>query len=326
NPSAKYPVIYQQGHFPAGNAPLNYGRNADFTKFWDSGLAPQMIAVTIRDANMFYDTSYNVNSVNLGPWGDAIVTELIPFLEEAFGMIDEPWARMLTGGSTGGWESLWLQVQYPDVFGGTWSHCPDPVTFSYYQIVNIYEDTNAYFIDKGWYLVERPGSRKIDGNVVYMMKDENLWEIALGGLETLSLGQWAIWEAAYGPQADNGYPARVWDPLTGEIDPEVAQYWQENYDILYYLQNNWAEVGPKLIGKIHLRGGDMDNYYLNLAQYELGEFLDGTNMPYYAGYSVTFPRMGHTGNITNQELMKEMADHMIKYGPEGAQEALYGAK
>jgi len=320
----KYPVIYQQGHFPAGAAPLNYGRNADFTKFWDSGLAPQMLAVTIRDANMFYDTSYSVNSANLGPWGDAIVYELIPFLEDNFSIIAEPWARILTGGSTGGWESLAMQVFYPDEFGATWSLCPDPVTFHYYQIVDIYNDKNAYTIDTGWFTVERPGSRRIDGNVRYMMKDECHYEIALGGLDALSLGQWAIWEACYGPQKEDGYPARVWDPITGEIDKEVAEYWKENYDLLYILRDNWAELGPKLIGKIFLRGGDMDSYYLNLAQYELGEFLDGTNMPYYEGYSKTFPRVGHSGNITNQELMKEISDQMIKYGPKDVQDILFG--
>ncbi|MBP7110070.1 MAG: enterochelin esterase-like enzyme [Firmicutes bacterium] len=321
-PGKKYPVLYYQGHWPGGAAPLSYESTSAAGKalkeFWDSADAPQMLAITIRDANPFYDTSYSVNTANIGPWGDAITKELIPYLEKTFDIIAEPWARMLAGGSTGGWESLAMQVFYPDYFGGTWSMCPDPVDFNYYQIVNIYKDDNAYYIDKGWYKVERPGSRKTDGNINYMMKDENFWEVAVGGLEAISLGQWAVWEAVYGPMAADGYPARIWDPLTGKIDKAVAEYWKQNFDLNYKLQKEWPTLGPKLVGKIHLRGGDMDAYYLNNAQYLLGDWLETTKDPYYAGYSVTFPRMGHTGNISNPDLLKEMAAHMIKYGPADA--------
>ncbi len=318
----KYPVLYYQGHWPGGGAPLSYeSTNAAgkaFKEFWDGADAPQMLAVTIRDANPFYDTSYSVNTANLGPWGDAITQELIPYIEKNFAVIAEPWARILAGGSTGGWEAMAMQVFYPDYFGGTWPMCPDPLDFNYYQIVNVYKDANAYYIDKGWIKVERPGSRAIDGNISYMMKDENLWEVALGGLEAVSLGQWAVWEAVYGPMDKDGYPARIWDPLTGQIDKTVAEYWKQNFDINYKLQKEWTTLGPKLVGKIHLRGGDMDAYYLNNAQYLVGDWLETTKDPYYAGYSVTFARKGHTGNITNQDLLKEIAEHMIKYGPANA--------
>lgn len=323
DPAKKYPVLYYQGHFPGGGAPLSYGRNEAFTQYWDGDEAVQMIVITFRDATPFYDTSYSVNSANQGPWGDAIMNELIPELESRFSIIQEPWARMLSGGSTGGWESLAMMIFYPDFFGGTWSLCPDGVDFHNYQIVNIYDDDNAYYFDRGWVKVERPGARAVDGNIRYMMKDENLWEIAVGGLNAMSLGQWAVWEATYGPMGEDGYPKRIWDPLTGKIDKEVAEYWKQNYDLNAILQRDWAELGPKLKGKIHLRGGDMDAYYLNLGQYRMAEFLESTTEPYYEGYSVTFPRMGHTGNITNMALLQEMADHMIKYGPEDAQSYLY---
>ena len=331
DPAKKYPVIYCQGHFPGGNAPFNYGLTGrpayeEFTAFWDSGDAPEMIAVSFRDANMFYDTSYSVNSANLGPWGDAIVTELIPYIESAFSAVGEPWARVLAGGSTGGWESLAMQVFYPDFFGGTWALYADSVDFNYHQIVNIYEDENAYYLDNGWYQVERPASRAIDGNILWTIRDECLWEAALGGIgHPVSLGQWAIWESVYGPQGEDGYPQRVWDPLTGEINHDVAAYWKEHFDLNQYLQKNWPLIGEKLAGKIHLRGGDMDNYYLNLSQYELGEWLETTTEPYYGGYSLTFPRTGHSANMSNAELVLEIAEHLIKYGPEVAA-ALMGIK
>lgn len=328
DPQKQYPVLYYQGHWPGGNAPFNYGRTGresyeQFNAFWDSGEAPQMIVVTFRDANMFYDTSYSVNSANLGPWGDAIVTELIPQVEAQFNIIQQPWARALAGGSTGGWEALAMQVFYPDFFGGAWPMCADSVDFTYHQIVNIYEDDNAYFTDNGWYQVERPSARKVDGNINWTIQDECLWEAAVGGVEhAVSLGQWAIWESVYGPQGADGYPQRVWDPLTGQIDKQVAAYWKENYDLNSILQAKWPELGPKLVGKIHLRGGDMDNYYLNLSQYKLGDWLATTTEPFYDGYSVTFPRMGHTGNITNAELLAEIAQHMVKYGPAEAAQIL----
>lgn len=317
----QYPVLYYQGHWPGGNAPMNFGREGEsyeaFTAFWEEE-APEMIVVTFRDANMFYDTSYSVDSANLGPWGEAITTELIPYLEETFHFIPESWARTLSGGSTGGWEALAMQVFYPDTFGGAWPLCPDGVDFHAYQIINLYEDDNAYYIDQGWIQVERPSSRDTLGNVRWTVKNELDYELAVGGLEAVSLGQWAIWEAVYGPVAENGYPQRVWDPLTGEIDAEVVAYWQQHYDLTYLLENNWAELGPKLFDKLFLRGGDMDNYYLNLAQYRLGDFLETVTEPAFEGYSLTFPRMGHTGNITNQELILEVYAHMEKNAPEGA--------
>ncbi|MBO4297466.1 MAG: enterochelin esterase-like enzyme [Clostridia bacterium] len=325
DPEKKYPVLYYQGHWPGGNAPLNYGRTGrasyeEFNAYWETE-APDMIVVTFRDANMFYDTSYSVNSANLGPWGDAIIDELIPYIEENFSAVGEPWARALAGGSTGGWEAMAMQVFYPDFFGGTWPMCPDGMDFHAYQIVNLYDDDNAYYLDNGWTKVARPSARDTKGNVRWTIEQENHYEVAIGGLEAVGLGQWAIWESVYGPQKENGYPARVWDPITGDIDKEVVAYWQENYDLNYIMQTNWDELGPKLVGKIHLRGGDMDSYYLNLSQYLVAEFLESAE-PAYEGYSVTFPRLGHTGNISNKDLLEEIAEHMIKYGPENAAEIL----
>lgn len=190
--------------------------------------------------------------------------------------------------------------------------------------MNLYEDENAYYLDQGWFQVARPGSVALDGNVKYAMKDENLYEAAVGGLQCQSLGQWAIWEAVYGPMGEDGYPERVYDPMTGVINKDVAAYWGEHYDLTKYLQNNWSEIGESLVGKLHIRGGDMDAYYLNQAQYVLGDWLETTTEPYYEGYCITFPRKGHTGNITNQELLTEMAEHMMKYGPENVSEILFG--
>ena len=284
-PGERYPVIYVQGHFPGRSAPFGYsegeparGGGADFTRFWLSDAAPRVILVSIRDANPFYDTSYSVNSANVGPWGDAIIEELIPYLERTFRIIPEPWARVTAGGSTGGWEALAMQAYYPETFGGAWGWCPDPVDFRYHQIVNLYEDTNAYALEDEWHEVERPGARRPDGNIRYTMRDENLYEHAAGP-RGRSGGQWAIWEALFGPVAEDGYAAPIWDPITGVIDKDVAAWWREHSDLNQYLQRNWATVGPRLAGKLHVAVGDMDSFYLEQGVYLLEEFLKTTTAP-----------------------------------------------
>ncbi|MCH7823734.1 MAG: enterochelin esterase-like enzyme [Acidobacteria bacterium] len=325
-----YPTIYSQGHFPGRGAPFGYREPGDdpggVRDFWLSDEAPRMIAVSIRDANPYYDTSYSVNSANVGPYGDAIHNELIPYLEEKFRMIPETWARVLSGGSTGGWEALAMQIFYPDVYGGTWGWCPDPVDFNYYQIVNVYEDTNAYFTEYDWVKVERPNSRRPDGNVRSTVRMENLYELAVGP-DSRSGGQWAIWEAVYGPVGDNGYPARIWDPLTGEVNPEVAHYWLENFDLHDYLRKNWSSIGESLRGKIHVATGEMDTYYLEEAVYLLEEFLTtvddppaeasfeyGRRKPHcWIGYSPE--REGE--DLSNVEFLRIVADHLRANQPAG---------
>jgi hypothetical protein len=223
-----------------------------------------MILVSVRDANPYYDTGHSVNSANVGPYGDAFTQELIPFLEEELRIIPEPWARALAGGSTGGWEALAIQIFNPDFFGGTWGWCPDPVDFHAYQMVNVYEQENAYETGSEWVKVETPNNRRTDGRVVSTIRQEVGYERAVGP-NGRSGGQWAIWEALFSPVGWDGYAQPIWDRVTGEIDPEVADYWRENWDLTHYLSQNWGTVGADLAGKIHVTVGDMDSYYLNNA-------------------------------------------------------------
>ena len=284
-PGRKYPALYLQGHFPGRRAPFGFvegesgrGRSKGFADFWTGGEAPKIVAVTFRDANPYYDTSYSVNSENVGPYGDAIIEELIPYLEEQFNLIPDSWARVLAGGSTGGWEALAMQIFYPEFFGGAWGWCPDPVDFNYYQIVNIYEDENAYITQNEWHSIERPNARKFDGNIVSTVRQENYLELATGP-KSRSGGQWAIWEAVFGPVGEDGYPRPIWDPVTGVIDSETAEHWKVNYDLHEYLRTHWETIGPDLSGKIHIATGDMDTYYLDNAVYLLEEFLDSVEHP-----------------------------------------------
>lgn len=319
HPNVRYPVLYRQGHFPRGNPGFNENENSSAYKLWMSDDHPRFLQVSIDHACPYYDDSYGVNSENCGPYGDAIVKELIPEVEKKFRAIGKPYSRVLTGGSTGGWISIAMQVWYPDFFGGTWTFYPDQVDFRKYQIVNIYDDKNAYFIEHEWTKVPRPGSRRPDGNVTYTMEQENLKEEVIGD-RYRSGGQWAIWNAVFAPVAEDGYPKPIWDPLTGEIDHEVAEWSKEHYDIRYYLENNWETVGPKLVGKINMFCGRMDNYYLNEAVYLLEEFLESTENPYYAGRFEYGARGRHGWSPYSRgsaEIYLEMAEHITKNAPPG---------
>ena len=306
NPDLEYPVIYLQGHFPGGRAPFRFREGTEFYDFWTSDEAPRLIVVTFRDANPFYDTSYSVNSANVGPYGDAIMTELIPYIEENYRIVREPWARLLAGGSTGGWEALAMKIWSPDFFSGTWGWCPDSVDFHYHQLVDIYEGENAYFTEYDWVMVERPSARATDGNLYFTIKQENDWERAMGP-DDRSGGQWDIWEAVYSPVGDDGYPQPVWDPVTGVINHQVAEYWRDNYDINYKLQQEWPEIGPKLVGQLTVTNGDMDTYYLNESSYLLRDFLESTTDPYADatfdfGYKQPHCWIGESPNNPGQEM------------------------
>jgi hypothetical protein len=315
HPEAKYPVVYVVGHFsmrnPGGFQP---DENNPFYRAWTAPDMPRMLLVTLQHANPYYDDSYGVNSENVGPYGDAITQELMPYVERRFRAIGKPYARVLTGGSTGGWISLAMQVFYPDFFGGTWSFYPDPVDFRKYQIVNLYEDVDAYYEDHEWTKVPRPAMRDTDGSVRYTMEQENLKEEVLG-TRSRSGGQWAIWNAVFAPVAEDGYPKPLWNPVTGKIDHDVAEWAKEHYDIRYHLEKNWTSEGPKLAGKLNIFCGRMDNYYLDEAVYLLDEFMSKTQNPHYAGRFEYGDRGGHGWSPYPRggtDLYREMAAQIVR--------------
>jgi hypothetical protein len=335
NPQRKYPVIYVQGHFGLG-APFGFNEQArplqetvrerearlnrsaretayEFYQSWTSDDFPRMIAVTFQHPTPYYDDSYGVNSANNGPYGDALLQELIPYLEGRFRIIPEPQARVLTGGSTGGWIALALQVQHPDLFNGTWALYPDPVDFRRNQMFDIYADDNAFEIRAGeWQKLERPVSRTAEGQVTLTMREMGRLEAVLGS-RNRSGQQMAAFDAAWGPVAPDGYPRALWDRLTGHIDKEVAAYMRDNgFDLGYYLRRNWPAIGRDLVGKIHVYVGDMDDYYLNLAVYLLDDLLRETeDPPAEAVFQYGRPMKGHGWQpFTNADLIREMAAHV----------------
>jgi hypothetical protein len=346
HPDAHYPVLYYQGHFAAsfsagafiteppgsggGGRGGRGGRGGEagyrFYQDWTSGRLPRMLIVCTQDANQYYDDSYAVNSANLGPYGDALIQELYPYVEKQFRGIGQGWARAVYGGSTGGWRALALQVLYPDFFNGAWVACPDPIDFHAYSLVDLYQDKNAFYAPSAWKQVPIPMERTADGKVLSMMDDAIRFELVLG-TKGRSGEQFDIWQAVYSPVGEDGYPQLILDPRTGAIDHKVAEYWKEHYDLDYIMQRDWKTLGPKLIGKLHFAVGDNDSYYLDRAVRLTEKFLETTKDPgkgpYYAGdfdYGHLQPH-GYTGDPKiplNNRFMTLMSDWMLKTAPKDA--------
>jgi len=315
HPEVRYPVNYIHGHFSL-RAPGGFGRDSAFDNLWLAQDTPRFLYVTLQHPSPYYDDSYGVNSENNGPYGDAIIQELIPAVERQFRAIREPWARMLSGGSTGGWIAAAHLVFYPDFYGGSFASCPDSVDFSYHQIVDVYNDANAYFFDKGWLKVDRPNERRPDGNIQSMMKDENWYELVVGD-KSRSGGQWDIWEATYSPVGPDGYPKRLWNKVTGEIDKTVAEKWKK-YDLLHILRSNWATLGPKVAHKLNVYVGDMDSYYLNNAVEQLNAFLAKADNPKFTGEVVFERRAPHCWGPRAADVLQKMTAQIGRVAPVGA--------
>lgn len=303
HPDVKYPLAIFHGHFPAdlegfsttppdpnmkpdtserfhitGYNKIVAQEAYDFYKQWTGAGFPRVLAVEIQHANPYYDDSYAVNSANLGPYGDAITYELIPEIERQFRGIGKGWARFVYGGSTGGWESLAVQVFYPDQYNGCYAACPDPVDFHHYTTIDLYNDKNAYYPESDFKKTPRPGERNYLGHVLATVKEMNQRELAEGS-RTRSGEQFDVWEAVFSPMDNDGYPKRIFDKYTGAIDTSVARYWRDNFDLTHIVKRDWPRIGNSLKGKIHIYVGDMDTYYLNDAVYTAEDMLKKLDNP-----------------------------------------------
>jgi hypothetical protein len=299
HPRARYPLVVYHSHFnrelagwreerpdpklppvnaagvarecPDGHyercAPNGYDRVVQesgwkFFQQWTGPGFPRVLLVQIQHANPYFDDSYAVDSANVGPYGEAINHELIPYLEKTFRGLG-PWARGTYGGSTGGWEALATQLFYPDEWNGAVVNCPDPIDFHRYTTVDLYADANAYRTEGPFRSTPRPGTRSPLGDLGALMEQLNRHELVVG-THSRSGGQFDIWEAVYSPVGPDGYPRRIWDKRTGVIDQSVAEYWREHYDLGRRLERDWATLGPKLKGRlIHINVGRMDEYFLD---------------------------------------------------------------
>ena len=283
---------------------------SSFREAWLAEDAPRMVMLQLDGAGPYGDP-YQVNSDNNGPYGDAVTQELIPYVEAKYRCVGEPYARVLDGPSTGGWVSLALQVFYPDFFNGAWAHCPDPVDFRAYELIDIYaDDENAYVNRHGF---ERPASRDVDGDPRTTVRYECRLEAALGlgGRWELSGRDWCAWNAVFGPRGGDGLPKPLWDGKTGEINPDVVEHWKK-YDLRLRMEDDWATLGPKLRGKLHIWVGEADDYFLNNAVHLLDDFLSDARPAYRGKITYAMGKDHFWRGLTPRRMLDEMAAQVEK--------------
>ena len=321
HPKARYPFIINHGHFPDDFGGFRetlpdpnlkpdyserfhwkgYNRTQQeeayrFYKLWTGPSFPRVLIVEIQHANPFYDDSYAVDSANVGPYGAAIQTELIPYLEKKYRALGTGWSRFVYGGSTGGWEAMAVQTFYPDLYNGAYIACPDPIDFRAYTVIDLYKEANAFTTDGFWKRTPRASARDALGRTVTTVEESTRHELVLG-TRGRSGDQWDIWQAVYSPVGPDGYPAPIWDKRTGAIDHNVAEYWKQNYDLMDILRRNWERgLGDKLRGKLHIYVGTMDTYFLDGAVHLAEQFLSATRNPPYDGEVAFGPGFEHCWN------------------------------
>ena len=220
--------------------------------------------IIVPDPSCFRGHSVFADSANNGPWGKALTTELIPAIESKYHGATDSDHRFVSGMSSGGWSSLWLQISYPDFFGGVWSHCPDPVDFRDFQRINLYEPAlNMYKDQEG---NRRPIARSGDTPTLFV--DAFVAQESIMGPG----GQIHAFEAVFSPRLPDGSPRPIFNRATGAIDAATAKAW-EPYDIRLKLEREWPTLAPKLKGKLHIYAGEKDTFYLDGAAIRLKDAL-----------------------------------------------------
>ena len=338
NPNSRYPAIYTFGHFGgsfsfstnaagdtpgarAGAADANLETGYQFAQKWMGDGFPRVVGISLVSPGPYFLESYALNSANNGPWGDAIMKELIPHLEKTFRLISEPYGRIVEGASTGGWEALALQLHYPEQFGGAWVFNPDPIDFTRYQLVDVYKDENMFTLRANeWIVRERPFRRTREGQMLVSLREMAALEAVLGS-KGRSYYQLDIWQATHGPVGADGYPVLLFDKKTGAINRDVVKYMREKgYDLSGFARDNWARLGPLLRGKIHMFAGEMDDFYLNLAVYKFQEMVaDVAGKDYPIRFEYGRPKKGHNWHHTDWAgVVREMGTYIKKIAPAGA--------
>lgn len=251
-----YATVYHVHGF-GGDHTAAWRQGAQLVKEMAEGKHAEMIHVYLDGS---FPTGHHefADSLNNGPWGRALTEEFIPHLEKKFRQVAKPYARFLTGHSSGGWSTLWLQVTYPDFFGGTWSTAPDPVDMRSWTGINaaVGSTDNAY--------------READGKPRQLVRQNGKWVASIEEFASQEAvtgeygGQFASFEWVWSPRGQDGRPMKLFNRQTGVLDPAVIEAWQR-YDIRLILEKNWATLGPKLKGKINVICGDTDTFRLEEA-------------------------------------------------------------
>lgn len=252
HPERRYPVLYEVSGFGGSLHDMARGFQAAAPGAAEGEL--DCIRVMLSGECKWGHHVYADSAIN-GPRGRVLIEELIPLIDKEFRTVADSKARFVKGHSSGGWSSLWLQVTYPETFGGVWSTAPDPVDFRDYQQSNLYATPpeSIYFFADG---SKKPLARRGETPMIWYVDFAKMDDVLSKG------GQLRSFEAVFSPLDEQGLPKKMWDRTTGKVDPSTAESWKA-YDINLVLKNNWEKLAPKLAGKIHVSMGDLDTFYLN---------------------------------------------------------------
>ena len=304
HPDRRYPVLYEISGF-GGTLPSMARRYLRGTPAPAPEGEAEMIRVLMTGECKWGHHVYADSATN-GPRGQSTIEELIPLIDKKYRTVSDSKARFVGGHSSGGWSSLWLQVRYPDTFGGVWSTSPDPVDFRDYQQSNLYADPpeSIYFFKDN---EKKPLARRGDTPIVWYPDFAKMDDCLKRG------GQLRSFEAVFSPRGDDGEPLKMWDRETGAVNPTVVEAWKD-YDISRRIKTNWDQLGPKLAGKLHITMGDLDTFYLEGATILLKQVLEDLGSD---AQVVIIPGASHGSYLGNPEFQKkqrqEMSDQYFKY-------------
>jgi hypothetical protein len=291
SPARKYPVVYEIPGFTGNHFMVS--RAAGKTN-----VAGAEVIHVMLDPDCHHGHHVFADSGNNGPCGKALIEELIPAIESRFRAVARPGGRAVTGHSSGGWSSLWLQVTYPGFFGGVWATAPDPVDFHDFQRIDVYRPGENMFTARDG--TPRPLARRGNKPVLFIKSFSDM-ELVMG-----HGGQMRSFEAVFSERGADGQPKPLWDRKTGAIDPDVARSW-EKYDIRLVIERNWKTLAPRLRGKVHVYMGEMDSFYLDGAARRLKQALAGLGSD---AVVELFPGKDHSTMMTTElraRISREMA-------------------
>jgi hypothetical protein len=294
NRKEPYPVMYWIGGFGSDH----YGGRFMKMMFTASYYDDQVCRV-ILNANCYGGHHVFADSENNGPRMTALMDEFIPFLEEKYNLGGSPKKRYLSGHSSGGWAALWLQIQNPEFFAGVWALAPDPIDFNNFQTADIYaEEGNVLFDTAG---NPRPIARRGEVPVLFATEFVAMDDVIVDG------GQIGSFEWAFSPRGDDGRPKKMFNRETGEVNPEVVEYWKR-YDIRKILEENLDTLAPLLSGKIHIIAGGIDTFYLEQPVIDIGEFFNDNNFD----AMIRVIEGGDHGTVFSGQLILEMDEWFAK--------------
>jgi S-formylglutathione hydrolase FrmB len=296
----RYPVVFWNGGFGTS---LN-GSATTALQVWGEmakGQSPPMIWVFLNHAGPT-GTHEFADSANNGPWGRALTEEFIPWLDAKY-RTDGAKGRFTTGHSSGGWAALWLQVRYPKLFAGAWPTAPDPSDFHDFTNVDIYApNANAYRRPDGSAI---PLVRAAGPRAAVSLQEFAEQEAVLGEAG----GQFASFDWVFSPRGRGGKPAPLFDRTSGAVNPKVAHYWRDNYDIAWRVKRDWKTLKPDLDGKIHLWVGTADTFHLDGSARLLKAALDslGAKSEFHFGEGADHGTLTRLGGSEARTLERKIA-------------------